>query len=208
MPSGFIPTAEEIGLVTTIDLWVLRESCRQLSLWHRRFNREEPPSISVNLSSRHFSRPGLAREVEGALRAAELPSRFLKLEITESVLLETTEQVRQNLADLRSLGTDLYLDDFGTGYSSLSYLTNVPVSALKIDRSFIGALRPTRDGEAIVRAIVSLAHNLDLKVVAEGVENADQLRHLEDLACDYAQGFHFARPRPGGETEVLLRASL
>jgi diguanylate cyclase (GGDEF)-like protein/PAS domain S-box-containing protein len=208
MPSEFIPTAEEIGLVAAIDLWVLRESCRQLALWHRRIPRDEPPSVSVNLSSRHFSRPGLAREVEAALSAAELPSQYLKLEITESVLLETTDQARQNLRDLRTLGTDLHLDDFGTGYSSLSYLTNVPVSALKIDRSFIGSLRQTRDGEAIVRAIISLAHNLDLKVVAEGVENPEQLRHLEDLGCDYAQGFHFARPLPGPETEVLLRASL
>lgn len=207
LPGEFIPTAEETGVVTAIDRWVLRESCRQLATWHRQFPREELPSVSVNLSSRHFARPDLAREIEAALGETGLPSRFLKLEITESVLLETTDQAKQHLWDLRQLGAELHLDDFGTGYSSLSYLTNVPVSALKIDRSFIGAMKPTRDGEAIVRAIVSLAHNLDLDVVAEGVENADQVRHLADLGCDYAQGFHFARPLPGGQIEAQFLAS-
>jgi diguanylate cyclase (GGDEF)-like protein/PAS domain S-box-containing protein len=207
-PSEFVPMAEELGLITTVDRWVLREACRQLKDWHARFPRTLAPSVSVNLSSRNFARLDAASEVARILKETGLSSQHLKLEITESALLESTDRAKQALWDLRMMGTQLHLDDFGTGFSSLSYLHNFPVSALKVDRSFIGAMKPTRDGEAIVRAIVSLAHNLDMEVVAEGVETEDQLSHLQDLGCDYAQGFHFSRPLARENAELLLAGAV
>lgn len=193
-PHEFIPLAEELGLIATLDLWVLREACRQMKEWQDRHARGQELSISVNLSGRHFSHLDVAGEVERILKETGLPSRSLNLELTESALLESTVSARQALVDLRFMGVKLHLDDFGTGYSSLSYLRNFPINALKVDRSFVSGLTPARDGEVIVRAIVALAHNLEMNVVAEGVETLEQLALLREMDCEFAQGFHFSKP--------------
>ncbi len=204
LPGEFIPVAEENGLITELDRRVMAEACHQLKEWQERFGVANALSVSVNLSGRHFSQPEAAGQIRRVLADSGLPASALNLEITESVLLESTEQAKQLLWDLRLLGARVHLDDFGTGYASLNYLRALPVSALKIDRSFIASLGGTRDGEAIVRAIVTLAHNLELKVVAEGVETEGQLAFLRALGCDYAQGYRFSRPLPTARAEMLL----
>ncbi|MFN3486451.1 MAG: putative bifunctional diguanylate cyclase/phosphodiesterase, partial [Planctomycetota bacterium] len=204
LPMEFIRMAEETGLVVDIDRWVLREACRQLEEWHRRYPRARPLSVSVNLSGRHFAQADLADHLRRTLRATGLQGDCLGLEITESVLLDTTEGSNEKLHELRRDGTRLYLDDFGTGYSSLSYLHRFPIDALKIDRSFVTSLRPGGEGQEIVRTIVSLAQNLDIHVVAEGVETPEQLAALKALRCEYAQGYAFSPPLPSGEAEALL----
>lgn len=206
LPMEFIRMAEETGLVVDIDRWVLREACRQLHEWHRRYPDARPLSVSVNLSGRHFAQPDLAEHLRRTLRATGLQGDCLGLEITESVLLDTTEASNEALHELRRDGTRLYLDDFGTGYSSLSYLHRFPIDALKIDRSFVTSLRPGGQGQEIVRTIMSLAQNLDIHVVAEGVETPEQLAALKALRCEYAQGYAFSPPLPGGEAEALLAA--
>jgi diguanylate cyclase (GGDEF)-like protein/PAS domain S-box-containing protein len=204
LPMEFIRMAEETGLVVDIDRWVLREACRQLHEWHRRYPHARPLSVSVNLSGRHFAQPDLAEHLRRTLRATGLQGDCLGLEITEGVLLDTTEASNATLEELRRDGTRLYLDDFGTGYSSLSYLHRFPIDALKIDRSFLTSLRPGGEGNEIVRTILSLAQNLDIHVVAEGVETPEQLAALKALRCEYAQGFAFSPPLPGAEAEALL----
>lgn len=206
LPMEFIRMAEETALVVDIDRWVLREACRQLQEWHQRYPDARPLSVSVNLSGRHFAQPDLAEHLRRTLRATGLQGDCLGLEITESVLLDTTEASHEALHELRRDGTRLYLDDFGTGYSSLSYLHRFPIDALKIDRSFVTSLRPGGQGQEIVRTILSLAQNLDIHVVAEGVETAEQLAALKALRCEYAQGYAFSPPLPGAQAEALLAA--
>jgi EAL domain-containing protein (putative c-di-GMP-specific phosphodiesterase class I) len=160
--------------------------------------------VSVNLSCRQFGQPDLGGQVDAALRAAGLHGDSLGLEITESVLMEGTEAANVILEGLRSGGARLYLDDFGTGYSSLSYLHKFPIDALKIDRSFVGGIGAAGEGHEIVRTIVSLAQNLDIHVIAEGVETPEQLSALRALRCEYAQGYAFSRPVARGEAEAML----
>ena len=190
--------AEETGLIIPIDLWMLREACRQTRLWHETFERENPElpqlTISVNLSSRHFSRPGLATQIQAVLEEISFPPDRLRLEITESVILENIDSAVVMLAELKALGLLLAIDDFGTGYSSLSYLHRLPIDILKIDRSFV--MRMGKDGEnsEIVRAVINLARSLNMIVTAEGVETADQMQQLKALECDFGQGYFFSHP--------------
>jgi diguanylate cyclase (GGDEF)-like protein/PAS domain S-box-containing protein len=204
LPGEFIRMAEETGLVIDIDRWVLRESCRQLQDWHRRFPTARPLSVTVNASSRQFSQADFSRHVEAALRSTGLHGECLGLEITESILMDASAQTNGILEDLRRSGARLYLDDFGTGYSSLSYLHKFPVDALKIDRSFVGSMKADGEGQEIVKTILSLAQNLDLHVVAEGVETGEQLQILRSLRCEYAQGWAFSKAVAGGEAEEML----
>jgi diguanylate cyclase (GGDEF)-like protein/PAS domain S-box-containing protein len=206
-PVEFIRMAEETGLVIEIDRWVLREACRQLQDWHARYPKSRPLSVSVNLSCKQFTQPDLAHAVESALTATGLQGDSLGLEITESALMESTDSANLTLEDIRRGGARLCLDDFGTGYSSLSYLHKYPIDTLKIDRSFIAAMKTDGEGLEIVRTIVSLAQNLDIHVIAEGVETAEQLAALKALRCEYAQGFAFSRPVPREEAEAMLSGS-
>jgi EAL domain-containing protein (putative c-di-GMP-specific phosphodiesterase class I) len=192
-PADFIPIAEESGLILPLGRFVLTEACRQLAEW-RALPGRSGLRVTVNLSARQFADPDLIEVVAEALARACLPADALWLEITESVLMEEVEATADTLYALKRLGVHLAVDDFGTGYSSLSYLKRFPVDALKIDRSFIDGLGTDPDDGAIVLAIVRLAQALRLAVVAEGVENHEQLSALQRLGCDSVQGFLLARP--------------
>ncbi|MFN2549303.1 MAG: putative bifunctional diguanylate cyclase/phosphodiesterase [Myxococcales bacterium] len=202
-PAEFIPLAEEMGLIVRIGAWVLGEACRQMKLWQDRLG---PPNleIGVNLSSKQFQAPGLVAEVGRVLRDTGLSPRSLRLEVTESLLMDRHPQVADAMTGLRAMGVRIDLDDFGTGYSSLSYLHQFPIDTLKIDRSFIARLGTTADGLEIVHTILALAQSLDMDVVAEGVETAEQLQLLRNLHCAYAQGYYLSRPVDSDDFEALL----
>jgi diguanylate cyclase (GGDEF)-like protein/PAS domain S-box-containing protein len=203
-PGEFLPVAEETGLIAQIDWWVLRRACRQLAAWQTQFPAEPPLSMSVNLSSRDFSRPDLADRIEQELCAAALDGRSLRLEITESAIMEHSEVAADMFDRLQAMGVQVYIDDFGTGYSSLSYLHRFPVDTLKIDRSFISRMSGSGENTKIIQTIVMLARDLGMNVIAEGVETIEQRDHLRALHCEYAQGFFFSRPLNDVAVEKLL----
>jgi EAL domain-containing protein (putative c-di-GMP-specific phosphodiesterase class I) len=192
-PSEFIPIAEQSGQMGELGEWVLDEACRTLAEL-RRCRPELDLEMAVNLSARQVLDPVLPRVVRKALREHGIPAQALALEITESDLIEDGGSVMESLAELRSLGVRLMLDDFGTGFSSLSYLKRFPVDALKVDRSFVDGLGRDGGDRAIVAAIVAVAHALQLDVIAEGVESAEQATELLELGCTIAQGFLYAQP--------------
>ncbi|MBD2059502.1 EAL domain-containing protein [Oculatella sp. FACHB-28] len=204
-PIEFIPIAEETGLIIPIGDWVLREACRQMQIWHAEFPMKLPLSLSVNLSSKQFT-PRLIRQIERVLQDTHLDTRSLRLEITESALMENLESAADLLAQVRSLGIQLSMDDFGTGYSSLSYLHRFPIDTLKIDRSFIKKVDADGEQLAIVRTIITLAWNLGMDVVAEGVETLKQLAQLRSLKCEYGQGYLFSKPLDSQAAERVIAA--
>jgi len=191
-PFSFIPLAEEIGLIVPIGEWVLRESCKTAANWAR--TRMTAPGISVNLSSRQFQSQDIAELVRQVLCETNLPAEKLTLEITESLLLEDNHTTLEQLHAIRELGVKLSIDDFGTGYSSLSYLKKLPVTTIKIDRSFVTHLPADSEDATLVKAILSMAESLGLDVVAEGVETEIQSEFLKSLNCQYLQGYLFSRP--------------
>jgi len=189
-PVQFIPVAEETGLIIPMGRWILETACYEGVRLQERFAREEPLTMSVNLSVRQLQSETLVADVRSALSLTGLPASSLVLEITESLMLTDTEFAMQQLHDLKGLGIRLAMDDFGTGYSSLSYLSRFPVDILKMDRSFVGS----EDNEALTSAIIALGTSLSLEVVAEGIELAEQANSLEELGCELGQGYLFARP--------------
>jgi diguanylate cyclase (GGDEF)-like protein/PAS domain S-box-containing protein len=201
-PGEFIHLAEETGLIYGIGRWTLEEACRRLAEWN--VPAERDLSVSVNLSGRQFSQPDLIEQIEAALRSNRLEPRRLKLEITESVIMENPEAAAALLSRLRRLGTRVSIDDFGTGYSSLSYLLRFPADTLKIDRSFVAALGQGGRNEDIVRAIITLGHSLEMDVIAEGVETPEQQRVLQQLGCGFGQGFLFSHPLEAAAARALL----
>jgi diguanylate cyclase (GGDEF)-like protein len=205
-PTKFIPLAEETGLIIPIGMWVLGEACRQMRRWQELYPADEPLTISVNLSGRQFTQPDLLEQIEAVLRETGLDPRGLKLEITESVVMENLEAATRTLERLRALGVELSVDDFGTGYSSLSYLQRFPVSTLKIDRSFVSRMTESGGTAEIVRTVMRLAQNLGMGVVAEGVETERQREMLRALECEFGQGFYFSRPMDGDAAEALIRS--
>jgi diguanylate cyclase (GGDEF)-like protein/PAS domain S-box-containing protein len=198
-PRSFIPLAEEAGLIVPIGQWLIEEAARACAHW-----RSQGLFVSVNLSARQLRQPDLFGVVAGAVRANALPSGALRLELTESLLMEDLELHGRALTALRDLGVTLAIDDFGTGYSSLTYLRRFPVKVVKIDRSFVAGLGRNLADSAIVDSVIKLAHALDLEVVGEGTETAEQVACLRDLGCDKAQGFYFAPPGPSEAIDVLL----
>ena len=196
-PDSFIPVAEESGLIVPIGEWVLRKACSQVAWWRERGHTDL--RVSVNLSASQFKAQNVVDVVAQVLAECECPAQALELEITESLLMENPQRVSAALHELVDMGVRLSLDDFGTGYSSLSYLRDFPIHELKIDRSFIGDIQTDPSHAAIVQAIIRLAHSLGLTVVAEGVETAEQVRHLTREGCDSFQGYYFARPAPPAE---------
>ncbi|MCA1740801.1 MAG: GGDEF domain-containing phosphodiesterase, partial [Actinobacteria bacterium] len=186
LPAQFLPVAEETDLIVPIGRWVLEEACRQAHRWHARFPNRSPLKVCVNLLAKQFQHHALAEEVGAALRETGLDPATLDLEITESVVMENAPSTLATLKKLKELGVNLAIDDFGTGYSSLSYLRRFPVDFLKIDRSITQGLGEDPKNEAIVSAVVTLAHALDERVVAEGVETEAQLACLREIGCDFA----------------------
>ena len=193
-PLEFIPLAEEHGLIYQIGAWIIHEACRELKLLQIRYPAQPPLNMSVNISSRQFSQQDLASMLSGFLTDTSVDPNTLILEITESMIMENVDAAVETMKRLRSMGIRLYIDDFGTGHSSLSYLQLFPVSALKIDRSFINKLTSGGENQEIITHIVSLAKSLNFDVIAEGVEMEHQLANVQNLHCGYCQGFFFARP--------------
>lgn len=204
-PGEFISIAEESDLIILLGRWVLREACRQMAEWHKRFASVPPFTINVNVSSRQLKDPRLVEDVEFALAESGLNPQSLSIEVTESSLIENTEQTLMTLNRLKAMNIRLEIDDFGTGYSSLSYLRRLPFDTLKIDRSFIHELSSGSDGLDIVKAITEMAHSLRLEVIAEGVETEEQLFQVRELGCKYVQGFLFSKPVKAEEAERLCR---
>jgi diguanylate cyclase (GGDEF)-like protein len=204
-PADFISIAEETGLIIELGRWVLEESCRQMRQWQLDIPNQMPLTVSVNLSGKQFTQIDLIEQVKGILHETNLEPRFLKLEITESVVMENAEIAKSMLTQLRALGVKLSIDVFGTGYSSLSYLHRFPINTLKIDRSFISSMSAGGENMEIVRTIMTLASNLGMDVVAEGVETEKQLAQLKDIKCEYGQGYLFSKPMHADAATELLR---
>ena len=202
-PAEFIPVAEESGVIVALGKWVLASACRQAAAWRDAGLLATIEHVAVNLSARQTRDAGLMGDILAILAETGLPARLLELEITEGVLMENIHANLDLLHRFQAAGIHLSIDDFGTGYSSMAYLKRFPIDQLKIDRSFVHDV--PGDGEAIATAIISMAHSLDLTVVAEGVETADQLAFLRNAGCDIMQGFYFARPMPAEELTELLR---
>ncbi len=201
-PGEFIPVLEELGLVVQVGDWVLREACRQLAEWHQAKIRV--PKISVNLSARQFAEGDLDQRIADILQHSAIPAGCLELELTESILMEDVANAMQTLTSLKKLGVFIAIDDFGTGYSSLNYLKQFPIDVLKIDRSFVDGLPHGEQDGQIARAIIAMAHSLNLTVIAEGVETLAQLDFLRGHDCDEVQGFLLGRPMPAHQFTALF----
>lgn len=205
-PAEFIPIAESSGHIVPMTNWILWQACSQLSRWRWRSAANRSLIISVNLSSKHFTQPDLVETVKHTLKETGLDPRCLKLEITESAVMDNAEDAASTLQALRQIGVQLSIDDFGTGYSSLSYLHRFPIDTLKVDRSFVMRMGANGENSEIVKTIITLSQNLGLSVIAEGVETIDQLETLRALGCSYGQGYFFAKPLPLEEIDEIMRA--
>jgi EAL domain-containing protein (putative c-di-GMP-specific phosphodiesterase class I) len=196
-PAQFIPVCEQTGLIVPIGQWVLRKACE----WTRGMSHKlgHTPIVSVNVSARQFRRTDLALYVEQVLAETGFPPHALELELTESMVAQDASFAVQTMRSLKALGVRIAIDDFGTGYSSLSYLKRYPIDRLKIDKSFVWGIASDTDDETICRTIISLAHNLGLAVIAEGVESEAQLAFLRAHGCDEVQGYLIGRPMPGDD---------
>jgi EAL domain-containing protein (putative c-di-GMP-specific phosphodiesterase class I) len=203
-PAEFIPLAEETGLIQLIDRWVLREACFQLSAWQELFSPEIPLTMSVNLSSVQLAQLGLIERLDQIIKETGIQGHNLKLEITESAIMENATTGTVMLKQLKALGVQLSIDDFGTGYSSLARLHQLPIDTLKIDRSFVSQMGDDSESLEIVRTIITLAHSLEMDVIAEGVETTEEWQQLRSLNCEYAQGYFFSKPVACQAAEALL----
>ena len=208
LPGKFIPLAEETGLIVPIGLWILREACLTLKKWHTQVSTDPPVEGSVNVSVKQFQQAGFVEDVARILEETELNPSTLQLEITESVLMDDAGFATSILYRLKALGIGLKIDDFGTGYSCLNYLHQLPFDSLKIDRSFVVNMTKDKSSADVVHTILTLARNLTLQVIAEGIETEEQLEHLKSLGCIYGQGFYFSEPLPKDIAEDYLVASL
>ncbi|MEL4896483.1 EAL domain-containing protein [Crocosphaera sp. Alani8] len=206
-PGDFIPVAEETGLIVSLGEWILDKACRQIRDWHHKFPRDSALIMSVNLSSRQFCEPNLVEQIKTIIDATGIEGNRLKLEITESMMMDNVEESIGLLKRLKELGLRLSIDDFGTGYSSLSYLHRLPVDTLKVDKSFVERMEEKEDSHKyiqIVQTIISLGHNLNFDVIAEGIETENQQNILTKLECEYGQGYIFSRPLSSKDAEALL----
>ncbi|CAN5366078.1 hypothetical protein BH20ACI1_BH20ACI1_29930 [soil metagenome] len=203
-PDQFIPIAEETGLILPLGRWILFESCRQMREWQDKNPAAASLKLSVNLSCKQFSQPDLVEQVTAALISTRLDAHCLKLEITESHLMENSALSVKMMSRLRELGVELSLDDFGTGYSSLSYLHRLPVNYLKIDRSFVSRMTESTENGEIVNTIIKLAQSLKMKVIAEGIETANQLAQLKHLNCEYGQGYFYSKPLAAEDAKLFI----
>ncbi len=207
-PGEFISVAEETGLIVPVGSWVLREACRQMHAWHLRFPSEPGFTIAVNFSAKQFIQPDLVHQVEQILRETQLDPTSLRIEFTESVAMQDGERTARILNELKALGLSTSIDDFGTGYSSLSYLSRLPLDILKLDRSFVSEMERNDESRHIVHTVISLAHNLRMDVVAEGIETLEQANEIKSLGCKYAQGYFFSKPIDQSSVETLLKSGV
>ena len=203
-PGKFISLAEDTGLIVPIGRWIMRESCRQLQAWQKKFPQTPPLVVSVNLSGIQLMQADLVMQIDLALRECGLSGHSVKVELTESILMEHAEYAEAMLKQMKALSLTICLDDFGTGYSSMSYLKKYPIDTVKIDQSFVRKMVEDDESLEIVRSIVGMAHNLGMDVIAEGVETHHELQRLRALKCEYGQGYFFAKPLPTEEAEALL----
>ncbi len=205
-PNDFIPIAEDSNLIIPIGEWVIQEACDRLSRWQRQtqYPKLHELAIEVNLSVKQLAQPDLVEQLENIIREAKVDPQALKLEITETILMEDVETSRLVLNKLKASGFHLMLDDFGTGYSSLRYLQQLTISTIKIDRSFVNNLEQNTHNQKIVAAMVNLAHTLGLNVIAEGIETKEQLEMLQQLGCDYGQGYLFGKPTSVADFEKMI----
>ena len=204
-PESFISIAEETGLIIPITRLVVQEACSDLKAWQDRIKQEQKFTMNINISSRHFLQPSLLNDIKEVLVNTGLPPDHLKLEITETALVEDIKETVALVNRMRDYGLQIVIDDFGTGYSSLSYLQRLPIDTLKVDRSFVSRIENKPDGNRnIVEAIISLAHRLDMIVVAEGVETIEQYAILLNMKCQFGQGFLFSRPLPKQKVDELI----
>jgi diguanylate cyclase (GGDEF)-like protein len=206
-PAEFIPVAEETGLIVPIGRWALREACRQIRIWQERFPHEQRLTVAVNVSAKQLAQSDFVDEVAQALRDSGIAPSSLKLELTETVAMRDTEQAASVLSKLIALGIGMCIDDFGTGYSSFAYLRRFRFSTLKLDRAFVSEIEDSPEDFKIAQAIVSVGRNLEMDVVAEGVETPGQVDLLRAIGCHYAQGYHFAKPMEARDAESLLSLS-
>lgn len=200
-PDVFIPLAERTGQIVVIGQWVLEKACTDISEWNRKHNSDL--TVSVNISPLQFCRTGFLEGLKYVLEVSNLPAKLLKIEITEGVIINGTDRAIKILESVRALGVQVAIDDFGTGYSSLSYLRRLPINQIKLDRSFIENLTINDQDAAIVQSIIHLAHQLNLEVVAEGVETLDQASLLYQQNCDLLQGYFYARPAPITDLKMI-----
>ncbi len=201
-PIEFIPLAEETGLIIEIGEWVIAEAFGQMKEWSETFSWLN--DMAINLSARQFQQAGFVNYIEAMLKETGVESANIDFEITESMIMNDVKAAINVLAELRQLGVSISIDDFGTGYSSLSYLKHLPADSLKVDRSFVRELVHDRDDQAITKSIIALADNLNLRVIAEGIETSEQEEMLTAMGCEYAQGYYFSRPVPAAEMQQLL----
>ena len=208
-PDSFISIAEDTGLIIPITRLLLQEACADLKSWQDQIQDLQKLTMNINISSKHFLLPSLLDDIKDILNVTGLPPDHLKLEITETALMEDVEETVRHVNRLRDYGLQIVIDDFGTGYSSLSYLQRLPIDTLKVDRSFVSRIQNTPDGNRnIVEAIISLAHRLDMNVVAEGVETVEQHTILLNMNCQFGQGYLFSKPIPKQEVDVLIQEIL
>jgi EAL domain-containing protein (putative c-di-GMP-specific phosphodiesterase class I) len=204
-PGVFIPMAEELGLIDALGNWILRQACQTFAGWKRRFPDAGLDYVTINASVRQLSDPGFAVEVEKAIRTCRLSPSSVRIEITETALMDSPRQAVDLLTRLRESGVMIYLDDFGTGYSSLSHLHRLPVDVLKIDQSFVSSMF-VPDRPAVVESILALARTMKTGVVAEGIEDDRQAEELWRLGCTHAQGYLFSKPVPMQAAEQVIAA--
>ena len=202
-PADFIPVAEETGHIVAVGRWVMETACAQLREWQL-LSGDPELFMAVNLSSRQLRQDDLVEQVRDTLDSSGVQGRTLKLEITESMVVEHTDRVTRTLGNLKELGVQLYMDDFGTGFASLSYLHTLPLDGLKIDRSFVSRMHTDHRHALLVSSMVTLASRLGLAVVAEGIEVEAHAQLLNELGCELGQGYHFSRPREAPDAAAML----
>lgn len=206
-PLEFIPLAEETGMIIAIGDWLILESCKQLKQWQDLYRSDPPLKMSLNVSGKQFSQSSFIQKLENVIQETGINGSSLTLEITESIIMDDPDSAITMLNTLKEMGIQIHIDDFGTGYSSLSYIDRFPVSALKIDRSFIDKMNNSSESLEIIKAIIALAANLKIDVIAEGLELADQLAKIKDLNCHYGQGFFFAKPMSPDDIDKLMHGN-
>jgi EAL domain-containing protein (putative c-di-GMP-specific phosphodiesterase class I) len=204
-PKEFIPIAEEAGIITNLDMWVLRQACQQTREWQKTIPGAAELTISVNFSGKHFTHIDLVDQIKQVLKETDMDPHYLNLEITENVVMENYALAAELLGELQALGVQIQVDDFGMGYSSLGYLSRFPINALKIDQSFVSNMQQDSTNMKIIQAIISMTHSLGMKVIAEGVETPAQLKRLEALGCEFVQGYLVAMPLSSQQMYDLLQ---